>query len=169
MIIIVFGLPGSGKSYFARRLSEKLGAKHLNTDMIRKKPFPVPEYTEEEKMMVYGMLIQAVRAHLKENAIVVLDGTFYKEEIREAFTWTAEKMNDELMYIEVRADEAIIRQRMKENRADSDADYEVYQRVKEEFEPMDARHLVLQSTDTNIREMLDEAIHHLEEQKIQLF
>lgn len=33
--ILVMGLPGSGKTTFATRLAEKLGATHLNADAIR--------------------------------------------------------------------------------------------------------------------------------------
>lgn len=36
MRILVMGLPGSGKTTFATRLAEKLGADHLNADVVRK-------------------------------------------------------------------------------------------------------------------------------------
>jgi len=35
MIIIVFGLPGSGKSYFASKLAERINARYINSDVIR--------------------------------------------------------------------------------------------------------------------------------------
>ena len=37
MIILVFGLPGSGKTTLANKLSKKIGATHLNADEIREK------------------------------------------------------------------------------------------------------------------------------------
>jgi adenylate kinase family enzyme len=37
MNILVFGLPGSGKTTLANKLSKKIGATHLNADDIREK------------------------------------------------------------------------------------------------------------------------------------
>lgn len=169
MIVIVFGLPGSGKSYFAEQLAAKLDAKRLSTDELRKKRFPEPQYSQNEKMQVYGMLIQAVRLNLKDNSILILDGTFYKKEIRETFAWTAQRLGDDLKYIEVRADEDLIKERTSQQREDSDANYQAYLTVKEGFEPMRDTHLVLKSTDGNIDEMLDRAVHYLEHEKIYSF
>lgn len=169
MIIIVFGLPGSGKSYFAERLAEKLHARHISTDALRKKRFPNPEYTEQEKMQVYGMMIQAVRLHSNSNSTLVLDGTFYRSEIRDTFSWTADKMGNECMFIEVKADEKTIKERTGQQRDNSDADYQVYLKVKEEFEPMEDHHLVLKSANNNIAEMLDKTMYYLEGHKIHSF
>lgn len=169
MIIIVFGLPGSGKSFFAERLAEKLDAKRLSTDALRKRRFPDPDYSEQEKMQVYGMLIQAVRLNMRDYPMIILDGTFYKKEIRETFSWTAGKMGDDIKYIEVKADEELIRRRTNNEREESDADYKAYLKVKEEFEPMRDTHLVLKSSDDNIDEMLERAMNYLEHEKIYSF
>lgn len=39
MIVIVLGLPGSGKSYFAARFAELIHADHVNSDRVRKSMF----------------------------------------------------------------------------------------------------------------------------------
>ena len=36
MILIIFGLPGTGKSYLSEQMAEKTEAVWLNTDKIRK-------------------------------------------------------------------------------------------------------------------------------------
>ena len=53
MIVIVFGLPGSGKSYFASRFAKVINAGYINSDMIRKEIFEKREYSDQEKKAVY--------------------------------------------------------------------------------------------------------------------
>ncbi|HUZ58418.1 MAG TPA: AAA family ATPase [Hanamia sp.] len=49
MIVIVFGLPGSDKSYFASRLAKMIHAGHVNSDKVRKEWFKERVYSEDEK------------------------------------------------------------------------------------------------------------------------
>ena len=35
ILLVVFGLPGTGKTTFARALAARLGLPHFNTDIIR--------------------------------------------------------------------------------------------------------------------------------------
>ena len=41
MVVIVFGLPGSGKSYFASRLAGIISADYINSDRVRRE-IPIP-------------------------------------------------------------------------------------------------------------------------------
>ena len=45
---------------------------------------------------------------------------------------------------------------------DSEADFEVYQKIKNQWEPLNEDHLILQSTDDNINEMLNKAAGYLQ-------
>ncbi|MDO6429497.1 AAA family ATPase [Flavitalea sp. BT771] len=162
MIIVVMGLPGSGKSYFASRLATLIGADYINSDRVRTGLFSGTTYSQREKLMVYEeMLTRAVRA-AHEDKHVVLDATFYTNEIRTMFS-TALQDLDELSFIEVVADEGLIRERLRTQREDSDANYAVYMEIKEEWDPFTGDHLVLRSTDDNIDNMLDEAVKYLQE------
>jgi len=49
MIIIVCGLPGSGKSFFAHRLAAKLDALHISSDKTRKEMKTLGHYTFTDK------------------------------------------------------------------------------------------------------------------------
>lgn len=161
MIVLVLGLPASGKSYFATRLAKKLGAKYLGSDRLRKQLLQEPRYTTEEKERIYAEMQRQTSLALSQKEDVVLDATFYKEELRSLFAALARNEGTELIYIEVRTTEAIARQRLNRPRKDSDADYEVYKKVKEEFEPLRQEHLVLQSTEDNIDEMLEKAMKYI--------
>lgn len=169
MIVIVFGLPGSGKSYFAGRLADQLGAQPLSTDVLRKELFLTPEYTEEEKEKVYNELLRLMKTLSEHNDVVVLDGTFYKAGIRDKFAQGAKEKGEAVRFIEIEADEGTIEERLNEERSDSDADYDVYLKIKEEFEPMQDEHLILHSTDENIDELLEKATSYIDNQKIPSF
>ncbi len=160
MIVIVFGLPGSGKSYFASRLAGMLNAQYINSDRIRKEMLKERTYTIKEKLSVYNEMLSRFIEVDRQNKNVVLDATFYKNEIRRNFVNKAGG-NKSIRFIEVIADESLIRERLKKAREDSEADFEIYKNIKEEWDPMDEPHLVLKSTNENIDEMLYKTTDYL--------
>lgn len=160
MIIIVFGLPGSGKSYFASRLAKMINARYVNSDKVRKELFKERIYSEQEKKAVYDKMLEQMKEAIQQKSNLVLDATFHKKEVREMFV-EAMKGKDEIIFIEVQADENIIRERVKKPRPYSEADFEVYKRISQQNEPLEKPHLVLKSTDDNIDEMLQNASEYL--------
>jgi len=162
MIIMVFGLPGSGKSYFAERLVKVYKAAYLSSDRVRKEISNDPEYSEDQKLRIYESMLSRIENLCKENAFVVLDATFYKKSIRQQFIEKADLIYQQLVFIEVQASEGIIYDRVSRPRDRSDADFEVYKTIKRQFEPLEESHLVLQSTNDNINSMLEDATAHIE-------
>jgi predicted kinase len=75
-LVIVCGLPGSGKSYFARALAERIGAKHLNSDEIRQHLFEDRSYSTREKIAVYRQMADLAFEYLEKDKRVVVDATF---------------------------------------------------------------------------------------------
>lgn len=159
MVVLVIGLPGSGKSFFAARLAELTGAVYISSDRIRKALDLY--YTREEKLMVYDEMLRQAEEAATDGRQVVLDATFYTREIRDVFTQVLQEL-EEVAFIEVVADEELIRERLKKPREDSDANFEVYREIKEEWEPLRDEHLVLRSTEENIDSMLDQAVEYLQ-------
>lgn len=161
MIVIVFGLPGSGKSHFAQRLSGLLKSDYINSDRVRKEILTKKKtYSEGEKLSIYDEMISRMLSIAKQNKTVVVDATFYKDDIRNKFIREAEKSYG-IVFIEVVADQKIIRERLKTPRDESDADFEVYKKIKAQWEPLRQPHLMLQSTNDNIDEMLQKALEYL--------
>lgn len=161
MVIIVFGLPGSGKSFFASRLAAKLGATYISTDVLRFELFPKRTYSDSEKLKVYDHMLKMMVRDISDHATIVLDGTFYKESLRSKFEEEAKKLGDKLIYIEVIASEKKIKERTEKPRISSEANFDVYLKLKQEFEPVRTDHLVLDSSDLNIEAMIDQAIHYI--------
>jgi predicted kinase len=160
MIVIVFGLPGSGKSYFASRLAKRLLTSYANSDMIRKEMIPARTYSDTEKISVYDEMLAQMRKVILQKKDMVLDATFYRKGIRDKFIRQARAAGG-IIFIEVRADERIIRERLKGKRTGSEADFGVYTAIRRQWEPMDNPHLVLSSTDDNIENLVDIAIDYL--------
>jgi predicted kinase len=156
MVVIVLGLPGSGKSYFASQFAGMINAEYINSDRERKKLLANSTYTEEEKLAVYKNMLIKMKQLLHQKKDLVLDATFYKDDIRQEFLREA-KGDVDLILIEVRAEESVVRDRLKKPRSDSDADFEVYIKIKKQWEPLVEEHLVLFSTDNNILDMLQKA------------
>lgn len=160
MVVIVFGLPGSGKSYLATRLASLLVADFLSSDQVRKQVLVNKTYSENERFSVYQEMLVRLKSLIKKNRNVVVDATFHKNLIRELFSSLLPK-GQVPYFIEVRADESLVRERLKKPREDSDADYWVYEKIKQQWEPMTKTHLILWSTNNNIKALLNEAMNYL--------
>lgn len=163
MIIMVLGLPGSGKSYFAARLAKMTGADYVNSDRLRKEMFQVRTYSEQEKAAVYNAMLEKMKEAVRQSRNLVLDATFHNDETRKPFIQEM-KQKGRICFMEVTADENLIRQRLKKERAYSEADFEVYKLIRSQWEPLNEPHLLLKSTDENIDSMLQKAAEYLKQE-----
>ncbi len=154
MILIVFGLPGTGKTFFSTHLADEMHAVHINTDVIRNKYNKKGQYDEQTKQFVYDQLQNEMRKHLRNGLDVVLDGTFHKADKRNQIKEEALARDLNLYFIEIKADEALIKKRLEENRPESEANMDVYYKLKTEFEPLEEPHLVLRSGLEDVVEMV---------------
>lgn len=165
MIILVAGLPGSGKSYFAERFAERLGATYINSDRVRQELRASGKYSEEDKLRIYKEMLLRTTEGIKQGRGVVVDATFYHHTMREMFLRLGEGYNAKVCVVEVVADEHVIRERLKKPRKYSEADYAVYEIVRDQFEGITMPHLILQSTDENIDEMLKAAENYIDSER----
>lgn len=160
MVIMVMGLPGSGKSYFASKLAQKIGADYSNSDQIRKDIFSERTYSNSEKAKVYEILFKKMLIAIEQEKDIVLDATFSKNELRDKFL---KHCKGNVAVIEIWTDEKNIRERLKIPREQSDADFKIYQLIKSEWEPFEQSHLKLKSTNNNLEVMLEKAINYLKD------
>lgn len=127
MLIIVCGLPGSGKTTLAKKISKKFGFVHISSDKIRKELYSNPTYSEEEKINVYMEMAKRVRNEKKS----VVDASFSKKMYRKIF----ESIKKPL-YVFCKISDVETIERLK-NRKDkySDATFEIYKKMQfDEFE-----------------------------------
>jgi predicted kinase len=163
MVILVSGLPGSGKSFFAEKLAARLDAYYLSSDRIRKEVFKHPTYTEEEKKAVYSEMKRRLIALLKTDSSknIILDATFFKEDLRKTFCRESITYKTTCKTFIITANDEDIQERVKQKRAYSDADYSVHLKLKEQFEWPQSDYLVLDSSCLHINQMLDQAVAYL--------
>ena len=162
MLIIVCGLPGSGKSTLARALAKKISAVDISSDIIRKRMFSRPAYTEEEKTIVYAEMARQAEAELKKGSRVIVDATFYLKKERERFSAIAAGAGTASSLIVCRLTEEETKRRLggRKKGGPSDADFAVFLKMKDRFEPVDKPHLEI---DTSLpkKEMLERVMSYL--------
>ena len=161
MVILVMGLPGSGKSYFAAKLSEAFDFAYISSDVVRFRNGYRSRYGVNDKFEVYRLMLAMTEVELNKGKSVVVDATFYRKSLRQSFARLAAKMQTEIRYVLVAADPVLVRRRLSRERMYSEADFGVYKLVESEFQEVDEPHLALHSTDSNLDEMIDMATVYL--------
>ncbi len=162
VLILVCGLPGSGKSFFAKHLSEKIQAAYFNSDLLRKELFPKGRtYSEQEKQLVYDTMLAHTSVNIEKGKTVVIDATFYKNKLRTPFYKLATQKHIPLYIFYIEADQQLIKTRTSVARPDSEADYTVYLKLKELFEPIEQPYKTLVSQQNNIEALLSEALTYI--------
>ena len=82
MIILICGLPGTGKTFLAHELSKHIDSTVLSTDKIRKELIPKPTYAPWERSLIYDVLFLLVKYLHNSGINCILDGTFNMEKSR---------------------------------------------------------------------------------------
>lgn len=157
-LVVVFGLPGTGKTTLARALAAELDYLHFNTDGVRRQLQKRDHYSDADKAAVYEQLLDMIFKALESGQGVVADATFSRESHREKIRQIAAKAGAPLKWIQTTAAEAAVRTRVSEKRPDSQADFQVYQKIRAEFEPFRSQALEVktdrQSLDTSLAQIL---------------
>lgn len=165
MLILVMGLPGVGKTTFARALAENIGAEHINSDRVRTALHLRGAYSESDKRLVYEEMYRRTEALIRRGKNVIVDSTFYRKDIRAPYLALADKYDEPVIVIVVKASEQALRRRLAKPRPDSEADYAVYQKIKAAYEPPDEPVLEVWSDRLGTREMVAQVLVALEEKE----
>jgi len=160
-IVIVLGLPASGKSFFAKHLAHDIGAVYLNTDIVREKMHKKGQYDNETNLLIYKHMLFDMIGNIRRKHDVIADGTFQTNAMRDWFKNSIEETGNRMHFIEIAASEKTIRNRIDENREHSEADFDVYLKIKKKYEPIRQKHMVLYSDKMDVDEMIKKAKMYL--------
>jgi predicted kinase len=141
MLILMAGLPGTGKSTLSRALATKLAATVIDKDQVRAALFSTPdiEYsTEQDDFCMAVMLKVAGYLFRKDPArIVFLDGrTFSQTYQLKRATGFAEAISQPWRILECTCSESTAQRRLTENpnHVAANRNFDLYQRIKSRFE-----------------------------------
>lgn len=73
ILILLYGFPGAGKTYFARQVCERLQAAHVQGDRIRGELFEKPRYDKQENEAIAQLMSYMAGEFLNAGVSVVYD------------------------------------------------------------------------------------------------
>jgi predicted kinase len=162
-LIIVSGLPGTGKSYFSRKLAEQLPSVIVESDALRKRLFPTPTYSPEESRRLFSACHRLIEEYLGSGISVILDATNLVEHHREPLYRIAQRLQAKLILVQVEAPRELVRQRLQ-GRAErinhedkSDAGWNIYQRMKTRVEKISRNYFAV-DTSRDVTPVIDKIV-----------
>ena len=165
--VVVSGLPGTGKSYFCRRLAERTPIIILESDVMRKTLFPSPTYSMTESARLFQAIHHLIEHLLKKGIPVVLDATNLSERNRERLYHIAYQLDARLVMVRVEAPFEVVQERLR-NRANgtgseedqSEADWAVFQRMQTSVQQIRRHHFAV-DTSRDIAPVLEKIVREV--------
>lgn len=152
-LLIMVGLPGTGKSSIVEQLQKNLDCTVISTDNVRLQMRNQPTYTAAEMMLVYEVCYSIIEVRLRQGQRVIFDASNYLAARREHLAKIARRCGAPVAVCSVQAAQETIRERLRQrisgNRRKSDlsdADWSVYKWMVEAQEPVIGEHIIVDTT-----------------------
>jgi predicted kinase len=121
-LLMIVGLPGAGKSFFARQFSEMFGAPVVSPDRIRYELFANPTYSTDENDLVNRMAAYFIDELLKTNRSFLADGVCSSRADRQRLAQLAKKSGYGSHIVWVQTDLATCRTRAQKRKPEKRID-----------------------------------------------
>lgn len=123
-LIMLYGFPGAGKTYFARQLCEDLNAAHIQGDRIRYELFEEPRYNRQENEIINHLMEYMAEEFLNAGISVVYDTNASRLGLRRTLRDLARKVkaHTALVWLQIDIESAFTRS-MKRDRRRADDKY----------------------------------------------
>lgn len=170
MIVMLAGLPGTGKSTLANALAERLHGMILNKDSLRAALFPAPliEYSTEQDDFCMRIMLQVAGYLLPRNPAltVFIDGRVFAKNYQIADVRNAAGiLHTPFHVIECVCGEEAAQQRLQRDvtagsHLAKNRDFLLYQRLRESMEPVPEPKLII-NTENKLDKCVAQAIAYL--------
>jgi len=150
--VVISGLPGTGKTFFSRKLAEKQPFCILESDGLRKTLFPSPNYSATENARLFAACHSLIEWLLENGVSVIFDATNLSEHNREHLYRISDRTGARLVLVRVEAPPEVAYQRLqaRKNRIlpenKSDAGWEVYRQMKPRAEKIRRNHFAVDTS-----------------------
>jgi predicted kinase len=121
-LLLLYGYPGAGKTYFARQFVENVQAAHVQADRIRGELFEQPRYDKQENDVVNQLLVYMTEEFLSAGLSVVLDTNAARAKQRKFFYDLAarNRAQSALVWFQLDQDTAFTRNTKRDRRRADD-------------------------------------------------
>ena len=151
-LVMLSGLPGTGKSFFALELVKRVPLLVLESDRLRKALVRDPKYTRGEHSRVFAACHLLLEEFLGQGRRVLFDAANLTERFRQPVYQIARLASAPLVLIRFTAPEETVRRRLANRAAGldpqnySDADWLIHTRLRQGDQPIQREHITLDTS-----------------------
>lgn len=148
-LLLIGGLPGTGKSTLSKKLADSAGFEIIRTDVVRKElagapdldrasqPFGQGLYSPAWTEKTYGECLRRAEAMLFDGKRIIVDASFMEDKRRRTFLESAAQLGVPTVFLACKASPEVVRARLGHRHHDaSDADWAIYQQAARRWEDL---------------------------------
>lgn len=151
-LVILSGLPGTGKSYFANKLTSLINSVIVGSDRTRKLLISKPIYSKSEHARIFSVCHGLIEDFLSQGYVTIFEATNLTAKSRLPLKQIAKTLDVPSICLVFTAPEDLIKRRLMDRTSGldkssySDADWAIYSKLKPWQEPPEGKYWNIDSS-----------------------